>query len=197
MEQEIWKPIKGFECFYEISNLGRVRSVDRIVERNGNEMFIKSKVKRLCIKGGYYYVTLYINGVCKHKYIHQLVAETFIPNPQNKPCIDHINTNRLDNRIENLRWVTRKENNNNPQTLLNKKKIDKVEMANKIRHALTQRKRVNAPRKVNQYDANGDFVQSFPSLCYTEKALGISRHIIKYAIINHRCINGYTFRFAD
>jgi len=63
--------------------------------------------------GGYYYVYLYKDSKSKLKRIHRLIAEHYIPNPDNKPFVDHINRDRKDNRIENLRWVTRRENNLN------------------------------------------------------------------------------------
>tara|TARA_R110002012_G_scaffold13176_3_gene57094 strand:- start:782 stop:1267 length:486 start_codon:yes stop_codon:yes gene_type:complete len=62
---------------------------------------------------GYYFITLYKNGKAKHIPLHRLIALAFIPNPENKPCVDHINRNKLDNRIENLRWATSSENNIN------------------------------------------------------------------------------------
>jgi hypothetical protein len=62
---------------------------------------------------GYYQVNLNKDGIQFSKKVHRLLALTFIPNPDNKPCIDHINRNRLDNRIENLRWATKQENNQN------------------------------------------------------------------------------------
>ena len=62
------------------------------------------------------YLQVNLSGIRVPQLVHRLVAEAFIPNPENKPTVDHINGNRLDNRVENLRWVTQKENNNNPNT---------------------------------------------------------------------------------
>lgn len=100
METEVFKIYKEFRHpkwghrVYEVSNLGRVKLNGEIVEPHMNTRY-------LCI-GTFY--------------IHKAVAELFISNPENKPYVDHINTDRLDNRAENLRWVTAKENMNNPLT---------------------------------------------------------------------------------
>jgi len=74
------------------------------------------KMKKLkdCINtGGYYYVSLHKDGKRYNKLVHRLIAQTFIQNPDNLPCIDHINHNKLDNRLENLRWVSHKDNGRN------------------------------------------------------------------------------------
>ena len=62
------------------------------------------------------YLQVNLSGIRNPQHVHRLVAKAFIPNPENKPTVDHINGNRLDNRVENLRWATQKENNNNPNT---------------------------------------------------------------------------------
>ena len=111
MEEEIWKPIKDFEGYYEVSNIGRVRSLN--YKRTGKGKILKN----IEDYKGYLEVGLTKNGKRKQFKIHRLVAEAFIPNPENKPCIDHINTVKSDNRVENLRWVTYKENSNNEKTL--------------------------------------------------------------------------------
>ena len=118
MEEEIWVDIKGYEGFYQVSNLGRVRSLDReIIYPDGHIHKCKGKVLKNYIGNtGYLFVTLTINSKTKRVRVHRLVAETFIPNPDNKPEIDHINTIKTDNRVENLRWVTSKENMNNELT---------------------------------------------------------------------------------
>lgn len=115
MEEE-WIPIKDYEN-YMISNLGRVKNLN--YKRTGRERMLKLNKD----KNGYLIVSLIKNKKRKTFLIHRLVAKAFIPNPENKPCVDHINTIKTDNRVENLRWVTCEENMNNPLT---KKHMDEV-----------------------------------------------------------------------
>lgn len=101
---EVWKPIINFEGLYEISNFGRVKSL-------GNNKYKVDKIIKHCIsKNGYAYCTLWINCKQKKYKIHRLIAIHFIPNPENKPFINHIDSNRMNNSIENLEWCTQKEN---------------------------------------------------------------------------------------
>jgi len=99
--QEIFKDIKGYESLYQISNLGRIKSL----KFNKEKILIPNKKRK-----GYLSILLYNKGL-KGYYIHRLVAKAFISNPENKPCINHKNGIKSDNRIENLEWVTYSENN--------------------------------------------------------------------------------------
>lgn len=121
---EEWRPIKDYEGLYEVSNMGRVRSLDgEIITSNGKKIHLKGKILKLQLNNsGYLFVGLNKHNK-KHFYVHFLVAKSFIPNLENKQFIDHINTNKTDNRVENLRWVTREENMNNPLT---KKKMSEI-----------------------------------------------------------------------
>ena len=97
----IWKKIDGFEN-YSICRSGIVRN-----DKTG-------KIKKLAVNSkGYNRVILSKDGKTKRFFLHRLLAIAFIPNPQNKPCVDHINGNRQNNALENLRWCTRSENNRN------------------------------------------------------------------------------------
>jgi len=117
---EIWKPIKGYEGIYEISDHGRIRSLDRFVQelRNGKLVAVRHKgvmmIPTLNYKG-YQKISLSKNGKRSDYSVHRLVAENFIGDIVGKE-IDHVNTIRTDNRVENLRIVTSSENNNNPIT---------------------------------------------------------------------------------
>lgn len=99
---EVWKPIEGCDG-YEVSNLGRVKSFWR---RKKPHIL---KPTRFC-GSDYLHVVFIINGKRKYFAIHRLVAKAFVPNPENKPCVNHINGVKTDNRAENLEWVTYSEN---------------------------------------------------------------------------------------
>ena len=110
---EEWRDIKGYEGIYQVSNLGRVRSLDRYVnthEKFGGRRLIKGKIKSLPLLVGYPTVNLDKNYEHKVAYVHRLVAEAFIPNPENKPEVNHKDANRINNNVENLEWVSHLEN---------------------------------------------------------------------------------------
>lgn len=118
LKTETWKPIKYYEGLYEVSNKGNVRSVDRHLMLGNKYCLVKGKpLKASPNSKGYLKTDLCKNGQRKLHLIHRLVAEAFISNPNNLPCIDHINTIKTDNRVENLRWCSYKENSNNPLTI--------------------------------------------------------------------------------
>lgn len=102
MDKEVWKPIEGYEGMYEISNLGRIKSF-KTNKQNG-------KILKLNTCSRYSKCILSKNGISTTFNIHRLVAQTFIPNPDNKLEINHIDGNRFNNCVSNLEWCTRKEN---------------------------------------------------------------------------------------
>lgn len=111
---EEWKPIKGYEDSYEISTYGRVRSLPRtVINKNGIKNHYKERIlsQSLSTKG-YPKVIITKNGKEKCIFPHRLVAETFIPNPDNLPEVNHLDENKLNNHVSNLCWVTTKENCN-------------------------------------------------------------------------------------
>lgn len=114
LPNEEWKPVVGLESSYMISSFGRVISLPKPFNHNGKISYSRHRLlKHSTSTSGYYRVCL--NG--KFHNIHRLIAQAYIQNPEGKPCVDHINTIKTDNRIENLRWVSQKDNMNNPITL--------------------------------------------------------------------------------
>lgn len=112
MEQEIWKDIKNFEGLYQVSNLGRVKSLDRVViYKNGRKRLFKGKVKNNIFnkKRGYYYITLSKQTKKFTFSIHKLVADNFLGYKEGK-VVDHIDNDRTNNNLSNLRFITQREN---------------------------------------------------------------------------------------
>lgn len=192
---EIWKPVVGYEGLYEVSNLGNVRSLNY---RHTNT------VKNLSLslsKYGYFQVKLWKNCKGKVLAVHRLVAEAFVPNPDNKPEIDHINTIKTDNTIwlnedgsvnydkTNLRWVTKKENMNNPLTI---KDLSKIRIGNENAKSIY--------RAVLQYTKDGKLIKEWASMNSAARELKISRSGI-WSCCNgrNRCksYGGYVWRYKN
>ncbi len=117
-ELEIWSDIEGYEGHYQISNLGRARSVDRGMyvrqDRYTQPRWTnrKGKLLKQYLDGkGYRMIRPCIFGISKTLMVHRLVAQAFVPNPEQKRVVNHLNADHLDNRAANLEWCTTKENN--------------------------------------------------------------------------------------
>ncbi|MDV4026348.1 hypothetical protein CMT52_18630 [Elizabethkingia anophelis] len=108
---EIWKEVTGYEGYYEVSNKGNVRSCDRMVNNNGTMVFRKGKVLNPEVnRVNQLRVTLRKQKKVKRFLVHRLVAEAFIEKPESKNIVNHIDKNRLNNSVENLEWVSQREN---------------------------------------------------------------------------------------
>ena len=130
IQDEVWKDIEGYEGLYQVSTCGNVKSLPK-VRRNGTGTYIQKErlLKPSNTSTGYKKVELCKDGKRKSFKVHRLVAIAFIPNPDNKPEVNHIDGNKINNNIDNLEWVTSSENSIHAyETGLspNKKELDEI-----------------------------------------------------------------------
>ena|SRR3990167_4411598 len=171
MIQEDWIDAAGYEGFYQVSNSGKVRSLDRYVKRghNGVGGFIKPGIiLNSTLTNGYPKITLSVDGIKRKIYVHQLVAKSFVHNPENKPQVNHKNGIRTDNAVENLEWCTNKENNYHANLVLRRDTFYKKGEGN-IQAKLTQKqadniREINAKFKLSNVAIGEMFSVSGPTI---------------------------------
>ena len=188
MMEEIWKDIEGYEGLYQVSNLGRVRSLDRIAERERDgysyNIPIKGRIlKPRPLKKGYLHVSLsHGNRQFCNKQVHRLVAETFIPNPHNLPQVNHIDENKVNNRVDNLEWCDNKQNSDHG----------------------TRNKRISKANSmaVIQMDLQGNDLRRFESIHDAAIAIGGLHQVSAISFVcrgvrNRTTAGGYRWRYAE
>ena len=110
MNQILWKPVPGYESYYEISNYGEIRGVERIISTPHQQRKIKSRVLKPRInKYGYLIIDLSKSSVSKTFEVHRLIALTFLPHQEGRNCVNHLDADKLNNNVENLEWVTHRK----------------------------------------------------------------------------------------
>lgn len=163
--QEVWKDIKDYEGLYQISNYGRLKSFK--VESKGKILKLTNQY------GNYFSVVLQGKGVPKRSTrIHRLVAEAFIPNPNNLPEINHKDGNKQNNNVNNLEWVSRKQNAVHSMTILHPQQKDGMIYYNKYIR----------PKPIVQMDLNNNILAVFDSAETASKMTGVcARNILQMA----------------
>ena len=165
MKEENWIDIEGYEGVYQVSNLGRVKSLN--YHRSGKEKIMTPNLT----KKGYLRIRLMSNGKTERYLVHRLVAQAFIPNHQNKPQVNHIDGNPSNNCVDNLEWCTNKENCNNPITIDNYKNRKGY--------------RVYNSKPVIQFSENDIFIDIFDCANTAHRMTGIHHGVIR-GCCNHR-----------
>lgn len=167
--KEVWKDIQDYEGYYQVSSMGRVRSKDRTITcRNGAIKFVSAKSVSLYEKeNGYLVVHLYRDNKGKTKYIHRLVANAFIPNPNNLSTVNHKDGNKHNNTVANLEWASYSDNNQHAYD-------------NGLKHS--NRNNPHMSKKVVAYSIDGKKLYSFPSMREAERQLGLANGAVSQGI---------------
>ena len=193
---EIWKDVKGYEGMYMVSNLGRIRSLDRIITQGAKNNSVarhpyKGRILKP-IKQNIGYLTVTLKGKIIH--LHRLIAETFIPNPLAKPFINHKDGKKDNNTVDNLEWVTAKENSQHAW------KTGLSYMTDAHREAARHSARKGAPKHwipIEQYTKDGEYIQTFNSIREASQRTGANQtHISLCAKGKHKTCGGYIWKYT-
>ena len=183
-EGEEWRPVNGFESKYEVSNYGRVRSIDHEMKSLGGYRTVKGRILKQRVEHGYCRVQLSISKrEHPHKQVHRLVAEAFVPNPDNKPEVNHIDGCKTNNCAENLEWATSSENS-----------------VHAIENGLQRPKTDEELQKmwdVSSKPVIRDDGEWYASASKAAEAIGAGRSSVAKAIRRGGSIYGHTYRYAD
>lgn len=167
--KEIWKEINLYGTEYLINNMGVIKNKKR-------DKILKPYIS----SGGYEYIKILKQHRHYHIRIHRLVAQTFIPNPNNLPQVNHIDGNKLNNNVENLEWVSCSQN-----------------VVHGFKNGLYNIKRINKT-KVNQYDLQGNFIKTWDSISEIEKEYNVTHTAIRFCCLNKiKTCKGYIWRYAN
>ena len=185
VKEEIWKDIKGYEGLYQVSNIGRVKSLDRtFINKIGHKQHTKERIMKLGTdKDGYLQVSLCdSSGKVKRFYVHRLVCEAFHENPKNKPCVNHIDEDKTNNAASNLEWCTVKENCNHGTR--------NARVGEAVAKALS--------KPVGQYTRDGKLIKVWQSTQEVERQLGFAHNNISEVARGKRKIAyGYVWKYID
>ena len=192
--EEIWKDVVGYEGLYQVSNLGRVRSLDHMRRCKNHEYMQKGRILKNGFDRGkaYFRICLSKNGIVEYFTIHRLVAQTFIPNPENKPQVNHKDGNKLNNNVNNLEWATVSENIQHAyNTGLSKVTTD---TKRKISKTMENRNCV----EIIQYDVYGNFLSRWKSAHEIQRILGLNNaNIIQVCKGTRKTAGGYVWKYAN
>ena len=178
MIKEIWKPIEGYNGLYQVSNMGRVKSLERnVVKGKGGLYKIEEKIlKSIKKRDGYFQINLSKDGKQKTHLVHRLVAQAFLPNPNNLVEINHINEDKTNNRTDNLEWCSREYNCNYG----------------------TRNERIRKP--VLQFSKTDEFIKKWDSAREVERELNIAHNQITACCKkrkDYKTAGGYKWGYAD
>ena len=192
LEGEEWRDVVGFEGIYMVSSFGRVISLSRTITNNLGSWTHPSRILNgfVMTNSGYKQIRLWKNNKENRFYIHRLVAKSFIPNPNNYPCVDHINTDRTNNNVSNLRWCTYSMNAMNPIT---NERSRKSKTGNR-KLSLSKSKSVV---RINPYNENDIKIYESARVAQIELTGRKSGHISCVCIGRRNVYTGYKWMFLS